>query len=226
MIKECIICGGNEFDFLEVLSKELINDWKLSANEVKYINFQQGFHCKNCKINLRSMTLSKQFMNHFSFEGTFNLFTENFDKKVLEINQAGGLSPYMKKIKNHILKEYPDIDIENINYSSESFDVIIHSDTLEHIPNTIRALQECKRVLKRGGVMFFTIPIIHNRLTMKRFGMPKSYHGDYEDMHDDLVVFTEYGSDFYMEIIQAGFKEIRLFSLNDESSFSIAVLKE
>ncbi len=225
MIKKCSICGNKNFKFTKVLSVDLINDWKLNAEEVEYINYQQGFHCDNCEATLRSMTLAKQMMNYFESNENFNIFVKKFDKKILEINQAGHLWLYLKDSKNHTLKEYPDIDIENINFPDESFDVIIHSDTMEHIPNTIRAFEECKRVLIQGGVMFFTIPIVHGRLSLKRHGMPNSFHGNYNDKFDDLVVFTEYGADFYLELIKAGFSDIRLFTLINESSVSIAAIK-
>ena len=37
MIKKCPICGNKNFKFTKVLSVDLINDWKLNAEEVEYI---------------------------------------------------------------------------------------------------------------------------------------------------------------------------------------------
>jgi hypothetical protein len=48
-IKTCCVCGGNKFDFVEVLWPELISDWELLPDEVDYVNRQQGFN--NVKIH-------------------------------------------------------------------------------------------------------------------------------------------------------------------------------
>lgn len=221
-IEFCPICGNKEFKFNNVLVPELIKDWTLNNEEVEYINLQQGFHCNSCFSNLRSMTLAKNFMEYFnSSQLLFTYFVEDFEKKVLEINEAGNLTKYLKRMKNHILLEYPEIDMQNMNINDNEFDVIIHSDTLEHIPNSIKALKECYRVLKPKGVMFFTIPIIHDKLTRKRLGLSNSYHGNYYAKAEDQIVFTEYGGNFYLELLEAGFKDIRIFSIDRKASISI-----
>lgn len=224
-LQYCPICKKNIFLQHDVLSKDLINDWNISLKEVEYINLQQGLTCSNCNVNLRGMTLIHAVLTHFNYNNITELYSK-CTKKVLEINEVVGLSKFLSKLNNHILMAYPEIDMQNMNIESETFDIIIHSDTLEHIPNSIKGLEECYRILKNDGVMFFTIPIIHNRLTIKREGMSDSYHGDYLLKQKDYIVHTEYGSNFYMELLAAGFKEIRLYSLVDESSLSIAAIKK
>ncbi|KZE97127.1 Spore coat polysaccharide biosynthesis protein SpsA [Geobacillus stearothermophilus] len=55
------------------------------------------------------------------------------------------------------------IDITDIkNYSDESFDVIICSHVLEHIPDDLRAMSELYRVLKKGGWGIIQVPIALN----------------------------------------------------------------
>lgn len=49
-------------------------------------------------------------------------------------------------------------DIVNIPEGSESFDVILCSEVLEHLPNPVLALQEFSRLLKRGGTLILTAP--------------------------------------------------------------------
>lgn len=233
-ITRCIVCGGNEFTFNKVLSNNLILDWELSVAQTEYIDFQQGFCCNTCSSNVRTMLLAKSVMRHFSYDGFFSdmvkkknwLFGAKWQTKTfLEINKAGLLHCYLSQLKCHKLLEYPEIDITDISIDDNSVDCIIHSDTLEHITDSILALKECYRVLKPRGVLFFTIPIIHEKLTRKRYGLKKSYHGDYTLAAEDLIVYTEYGSNFYNELFEAGFDDIKLTSLLNCGSFAISCIK-
>lgn len=73
-------------------------------------------------------------------------------------------------------------------FSDSSFDVVILSNTIEHIPNTNDLLRECFRVLRPGGSMIATVPFlmrIHqapydfNRYTsfaLKKFASDAGFH--------------------------------------------------
>ncbi len=64
-----------------------------------------------------------------------------------------------------------------IPYAAGTFDIVVHSDTLEHVENPVHALAECRRVLKPGGALCFTVPIIVGRLTRNRKGLPPELPG-------------------------------------------------
>ena len=127
---------------------------------------------------------------------------------VLEINEAGHLSPTLRQLPGHVLAEYPAVDIHALPYPGNTFDIVVHSDTLEHVTNPVHALTECHRVLRPNGTLCFTIPVIVGRLTRSRAGMPKSFHGSPQTATDDLVVQTEFGSDMWTYVLQAGFSSV------------------
>lgn len=52
--------------------------------------------------------------------------------------------------------EYRVIDIQNIPFDDESFDVVIANMMLYHVPDIVRGLSEVSRVLKRGGTFYCT----------------------------------------------------------------------
>jgi len=226
----CPVCGGERFISSKVLCSELITDWKLDKTQTDYIDHQQGYHCADCNANLRSMTLASSIMKYFRFKGLLNEFVSLegiWQKKYfVEINESGTLTPYLQKLKNYKLFRYPESDMMNIKQLDNSIDIIVHSDTLEHIADSTKALKECHRVLKKNGAMIFTIPIIHERLTEKRCNLKKSYHGCYASKSEDYVVYTEYGSDFYTEIIKAGFQKISLQTISDLSSIAVTCEKD
>ena len=50
--------------------------------------------------------------------------------------------------------EYRVIDIQNIPFDDESFDVVIANMMLYHVPDIARGLSEVRRVLKKGGAFY------------------------------------------------------------------------
>jgi ubiquinone/menaquinone biosynthesis C-methylase UbiE len=63
-------------------------------------------------------------------------------------------------------------DLTKLKFKDESFDFILSSDVLEHIPNDEKALSELTRVLKKNGGLILTFPYNyeHSRKVMKKFG--------------------------------------------------------
>jgi ubiquinone/menaquinone biosynthesis C-methylase UbiE len=49
-------------------------------------------------------------------------------------------------------------NIISIPVSDESFDVVLCSEVLEHIPNPVAAIKEFSRILKPGGILLVTAP--------------------------------------------------------------------
>lgn len=72
---------------------------------------------------------------------------------------ASSLAGYLACFKNHKLAAYPDIDIQNMTFDDSSFDLVIHSDTMEHIPDSVRALSECYRILTREDSWHILFPL-------------------------------------------------------------------
>ena len=220
----CPVCGGHTFSYSEILWEELVVDWQLSPTETAYINRQQGFICEGCKNNLRSMALAEAILSSFNFNGTIERFVEtDFANtlKILEINEAGGLTPVLRKLPGHKLVNYPEYDMLQLAFSDETFDLVLHSDTLEHIPDPVSGLSECRRVLFRTGSCIFTVPIVFGRLTRSRAGLKKSYHGVAGQETDGCLVHNEFGADIWKFAIEAGFTTVRIHSLEYPSAIAI-----
>jgi SAM-dependent methyltransferase len=220
----CSVCGGGEFLFREILSPELVSDWQLSALEVDYINRQQGVSCAGCSNNLRSMALAGAILSAYNFCGTLVQFVDSdFAKslKVLEINEAGGLTSVLNGLPHHQLVGYPEHDMTNLSFEPAIFDLVLHSDTLEHVPNPIAGLSECRRVLVKTGRCIFTVPIIVGRLSRSRAGLKVSYHGTSAQRDNDLIVHTEFGADIWRFVIEAGFTSARIHSFEYPATLAI-----
>ncbi len=223
-LQSCPICGGTRFDYKNILWHELIDSWGLNSDEVKLIDNQQGMLCQKCGSNLRSMTLAGALNEHFAHTGTLvELCSSSKVAKVrlLEINEAGNLTPYLRMFKNHTLVCYPELDMQKMAFPDNTFDIVIHSDTLEHIPDPIRGLEECRRVIRPSGVLMMTIPIVPTRLTRRRLNLPPSYHGATLENKPENLVYTEYGADFYIDMVEAEWHNIAIFTLGTLNSFAV-----
>ena len=226
----CVVCGSGELHYLEELSAALISEWELSATEAAYVNRQQGLQCVQCGSTLRCMALATALLRYFGGGNTFRTFAEFSASpaaqqlRVLEINEAGGITPFLAKWPGHVFVKFPEVDMQDLPYPDESFDLVVHSDTLEHVPDPLRGLAECRRVLRKSGACAFTVPIIVGRLTRSRAGLAPSYHGD--PAHGDgYLVHTEFGADAWTWPLAAGFADCRIVSLEHPAAHALIAVR-
>ena len=138
----CSVCGGDTFEEHLVLWPELVKSWQLSREEVCYINRQQGLLCKKCGSNLRSAALAKAFCSGLGHTGTLDeLLFLSPTIKLLEVNEAGTLHSRLSKLSGHELGSFPDCNLTALPFADCSFNVVIHSDTLEHVDKPVLALE-------------------------------------------------------------------------------------
>lgn len=223
-ISHCTICGGSTFVQHAVLWPELVNDWQLSPEEQRYIDRQQGLLCASCGCNLRSMALGNAICTAYGFAGTLVEFCATptaHSLAVLEINEAGQLTGFLNRLPGHRLVAFPAYDMTDLGLPGAEFDLVVHSDTLEHIPNAVRGLAECRRVLRPDGHCIFTVPIVVGRLSRSRNGMKPSFHGAPTDGKSDLLVHHEFGADAWTLAIKAGFRRAALHVLEYPAGIAI-----
>ena len=225
---KCSVCGEGEFAHRAVLWRELVTEWQLSADEENYINRQQGTACVACGANLRSIALADAIRAAVQTDLTLTRFADTSEAErldLLEVNEAGTLSPVLRRFRGHVLAAYPEVDMRALPYGDDTFDLVIHSDTLEHVAHPIRALQECHRVLRPRGTLCFTIPTIIGRLSRNRDGLPKSYHGSPETGTDDFAVQTEFGVDMWTYVIRAGFQALSITTVDYPAALALSASK-
>ena len=208
----CPVCGGLGLTDREVLWPELITEWALSPIEAAYINRQQGTRCVSCGANLRSQVLADAILSCLDQAAPLEVSLRATPLEILEINAAGDLHRYLAAAPSHVLAQYPEVDMMDLPYEGERFDLVVHSDTLEHVPHPVRALAECRRVLKPSGVLCYTVPSIVGRLSRRREGLPPSYHGTSVERPEDYLVVSEYGADMWIEPLLAGFGSVQIFA--------------
>jgi len=209
--RPCAVCGDPDRQRVRVLWRGLIDEWGLDEAEADYIDRQQGESCVRCGSNLRSMALAASICRAAGLDKTLlDALPDLARFKLLELNEAGTLSPLLRTLPYYTFAAYPEVDMRDMPYPAGAFDLVVHSDTLEHVSEPILALQECRRVLNLGGACCFTIPIVVGRMTRSRAGMPLSFHGAEEDARADFIVQSEYGADAWTQCAEAGFRTVSL----------------
>src|SRR5258705_3566834 len=97
----CSVCGGTTFVERLILWDRLVTEWQLAQHERSYIDRQQGTCCTACGANLRSIALAEAIRTAFGTSLTLMDFAATSEAKrlsVLEVNEAGNLSPVLREL--------------------------------------------------------------------------------------------------------------------------------
>ncbi|WP_153099514.1 class I SAM-dependent methyltransferase [Paraburkholderia hayleyella] len=106
-------------------------------------------------------------------------------------------------------------DLQDLTFDNASFDLVISSDVLEHMPRPYDAHREIYRVLKPGGRHIFTVPFyawealderraVQTGDNVEYFG-EKLYHGDPVRPGEGILVWTIFGLEMLVELSRMGF---------------------
>jgi SAM-dependent methyltransferase len=107
-----------------------------------------------------------------------------------------------------------NIDLQQVSFPSNRFDVILTSDVMEHVRDDRRAHAEIFRCLRPGGTYLFTVPYAENCAQTLRlvdtsstedvFLEPPHYHGD--PISGKILAYRIYGRDLIERLVETGFE--------------------
>jgi len=155
------------------------------------------------------------------------------DKQVYVLSAAGPLFQYLRRSCRHLTYsvfsdtvapgEYAggvlSEDVQRLTFPDECFDLCIHSEVFEHVPDDAAGFREVHRVLKGGGATVFTVPVFDRDTTLERARIaggqiehlqPPEYHND--QLRGAVLAFRDYGRDVMNRLVSAGFRGVRLIS--------------
>ena len=216
----CPVCGHCDWKHVPTIWPALAEQWNLNAEELEYVDRQQGTRCARCGGPVRVAALADAIRSHYGWRRPLReMILRRPWLKVLEINEAGTLTPTLRRYR-HTLAMYPEVDAQALPYTDASFDLVVHSDTLEHVPDPGQALRECRRVLRAGGALAYTVPVVVGRMGRVR-GPDEvtSYHGG--EATSDYPVVTEYGADMWTAPVRAGFSSVTVKAFDYPAGLSM-----
>jgi len=237
----CSVCGWE--------GRLVFNSWMLPRELRRDLGDQrlvaafaarESLFCQGCGSSLRVRRLTDVLLEHYA-EGASTL-TELVAEpgfralRIAEINSVGLIHSYLAPLPSLYYSEYrPDAplgqevdgvrneDIGRLSYPDGELDLVLTSDTLEHVPDPALALAETRRVLRPGGRHIFTIPLVPSRersasrASIGADGAPHhhalpQYHGRGSgpfalvSRKQDLLVYTDFALDVADELRCAGFE--------------------
>ena len=243
----CRVCGGRSRRGRPwKLADGLVESWQIDSRWRRMIERREGLGCGRCGSVSRFRYLARVIMEEL---GAPELGYESFadyagsvdfrQLRVAEVNGCGPLHGYLALNPELAYSEYgsedpaiPSEDLARLSYRDREFDLVVTSDTLEHLPDLSRSLAEIERILKPGGRHIFTVPVIWDgRKTRRRAVLdgerivhlcPPSYHGVWSAQSPDRLVFHEFGEDV-LDYLQRPGTEIKVRHHPGNSSIAVFV---
>jgi SAM-dependent methyltransferase len=252
----CVACGADTtFAFNSwVVPDDMHAFWADPDVSRAYVRRESMF-CRICCSNLRVRRIVEVLVNLYGPPGcgSFAELVENpafRELDVAEINTIGSLGSLhalLCRLPRLMFSDYrrPDRlgevidgtrneDICRLTYPDASLDLVLSSDTLEHVSDFRTALAETRRVLRPGGRHVFTVPVVWTQATTDtraQIGddgeivhlMPALYHGRgsgayrFIPVGADLLAFTEFGRDIADYVREAGFEAEVYAGPNDDT---------
>ena len=195
-------------------------------------SLREGYACGSCRASLRYRGQAELLLRCYGEPGTRHLgeLVRQPRFAALEIFEpgvSGAFRPYFSTLPNYRNSFFrPDTppgerrdgvecqDLERLTLGSDTLDLVVSSDILEHVRRPWTAFEEIHRVLRPGGRHVFSIPI---QLPMRLVSRARvDTRGD-EDLpleeprfHGDgaggrSLVYTDFGLDLIERLLRIGF---------------------
>ena len=199
---------------------------KLNDNEI-------AIRCLRCGASIITMSLVKILKD---------LVPDIHTKCCYELSSRGPLFTFLKNnARSLTYSEYfEDVapgefkngvqcqDVQALTFPDDRFDVCTSTEVFEHVANDRSGFSEIYRVLKRGGIFIFTVPMDMSKNSVERvkisngeieYLLPPEYHDDSIRGFRKVLCFRNYGKDIVDRLIHQGFSHAEIYETEHRSWF-------
>lgn len=142
-------------------------------------NLRDSGACALCGATNRQRQVAWALLNLLDGSGRSGLSALSMSPlRIFHAEAAGPIHQYLAGNPGYVCSEFvgPDRvageevegtrheDVQDLSFGENSFDLVITTDILEHVPDPYRAHREIFRVLTVGGSHLFTVPFLHGGL--------------------------------------------------------------
>lgn len=252
----CVVCGADTtFAFNSWTTPDELHAFWADANVSRAYTRRESMFCRSCCSNLRVRRIAEVLVALYgrpdcrSFAELIedSAFRELDIAEVNTIGSLGSLHALLRQLPRLTFSDYRgqehlgeiidgnrNEDICNLTYPDAAFDLVLSSDTLEHVHDFRVALAETRRVLRPGGRHVFTVPVLWKREATEiraKIGddgeivhlMPALYHGRGSGAYRfipvgvDMLTFTEFGRDI-VDYVRAAGLEPEVYADSDDGT--------
>jgi len=228
LIANCALCG-RESRFT------LPHDF--STTDIRTVNWRESLVCEYCGLNNRlrfafsimrdiyaapvhsTMYITEQatptyaWLKHHYPNTCGSEFVASEAQRVC-------LESYMRELTHNNTDILRVEDLTKLSFSDSSFDFLLSFDVLEHIPNYVKAIEQCYRCLQPGGYMLLSVPFLmqaENTLIRARVTadgvvehlMEPEYHGD-PTQSSGCLCYYHFGWDLIDTMQVTGFRDVTM----------------
>jgi SAM-dependent methyltransferase len=234
----CAVCGRYRPMLYRrrVIPRRLEELWGLTERLAQAFARKESSNCSACGAQLRARRMARVILKIYQPADSpasapslaaWARLPQIGRLRIVEINRIPGLHEQLASLPGFVFSDYcpgagpgevihgvRSEDLVRLTYADNSFDLVLTSETLEHVPDLVAALAEIRRVLVPGGRHIFTIPMLPKvektfaRMVTRADGSlehraPLICHpgGD-----SGYPVFTEFGADLPEILRGAGFE--------------------
>jgi len=237
-LERCTVCGRFRPMLYRrrIIPRRLEELWGISPRQAEAFARKESCHCAHCGANLRCRRIAQVVLNLYpvgNLPAPARSIVDWVERagirplRIAEINRIDGLHDPLARLPGFAGSDYrpgaaPGVVIEGVcsedltklTYPDGCFDLVLTSETLEHVPDLGAALREIRRVLVPGGRHIFTIPLLPGTSTT----FPRAVlhpDGTIEDLAPRIghpggdwgyPVFTEFGADLPDLLRRTGFE--------------------
>jgi Methyltransferase domain len=250
--ERCAICGrwGPMLYRRRVIPRRLEEVWGLSPRLAEAMARRESDECARCGGKLRARRLARILLETYPVGrpprparsvAEWVRHPEAKALRVAEINRIDGLHEVLEALPDLAASDFrpgaaPGTvldgrrheDLTCLTYPDAVFDLVLTSETLEHVPDLALGLAEIRRVLVPGGRHLFTVPRLPDvaatfaRATVDDRGVVVPHATPICHPGGDVgyPVFTEFGADCLEIFRRAGFETTLLFGPTTEDDLA------
>lgn len=185
--------------------------------------------CLNCKATVTSLAIAEaarhcrtdlQRTNAYEMStyGSTYKFLKRHCRRVESSEYLPGVKPgaLVRGIRNE--------DAQNLSFDDCSFDLVTANQVFEHVPDVVKCFRECRRVLKPGGTLLYTVPLHDTTETRQVATLEKGtirwlarpeYHSSRSTGRNSVPVFWRFSVHDIVRRTQAGeFQQVALLPVS------------
>jgi SAM-dependent methyltransferase len=219
-----------------VVAAELERRWALTPRLTEALARKESLDCARCGAKLRARRLAVVLLELYPVGDPpspsrsvrdWVATPEARALRVAEINRVDGLHDALRALPNLDDSDFnPEAgrgesiagvrseDLTALTYPDAAFDLVVTSESLEHVPDLDAALREIRRILVPGGRHIFTVPLLpgvartYPRVTVAPDGSLSPHTIEIRHPGGDwgYLVFREFGADLVERLADAGFE--------------------